>query len=213
MLSVALSLLMAPKADVVVLESTSLGTIKNKITITRTMRPDGGLTWLERTDMDKDTYWLDSREVQPDGSHVLHSIKWFAPKEDHEWQTFPSDDSIQAVTIKYRGKDVGTSEYFELTPLEAGDPSLLWWVSKTPKIGDIANGCLYIPLNGMKRLNVTYKGDEKIKVKGKEVTTHKIVRAMDVRNETWWLNDKGLPVQRAIWSKDENEPHRVDVLK
>ncbi len=199
-------------ADVRVLEERGIGS-PIVCTIARTAVEGGGLIWEEKSVEDKKTSWLDRREIDGKGGFVSQLIDWRSESGDSLWKVGVESDQLSVTMVKYRGKDMGGTTIFKYLAKEGGDPSLYWWNGVKPEKGTKVKGAVYLALNGVFDLEIEYVGDFEISVKGKRYLTHKVVRRMSTRNETWWLDDKGLPVLRYFWTKNEENPHRVDEMK
>ncbi|QYK54428.1 MAG: hypothetical protein KF824_05900 [Fimbriimonadaceae bacterium] len=192
----------------------SLGVLENKLVITRTVLENGNVVWEEKTTQDKKSTWLDRREFSSAGSLVSQNINWDLEGQGvSSWVVETNEEGGKAKTLKYRGDSQNLVENYGKEIL-LGDPSLLWWMgSERPTIGMKASGSLFIPLNGLNKFEVEYVKDVQIAVKGKNYNSHKLVKKLGIRNETWWVDDKGLPLLRYFWSKDENSPHRIDEVQ
>jgi hypothetical protein len=208
----ALCFLLVAEPDVRVLEERGIGS-PLACTITRTAVEGGGLIWEEKSVEDKKTSWFDRREIDKDGAFVSQLIDWRSGNGDSLWKVGIEADQLSALTVKYRGEDVGSSTIYKKLATEGGDPSLYWWNGIIPEKGAKVKGAVFLALNGVFDLEVEYVGDATVTSHGKEYKTHKIVRKMSPRNETWWVDDKGLPVLRYFWTKSEDNPHRVDEIK
>ncbi|MFM9873820.1 MAG: hypothetical protein ACKVQS_10195 [Fimbriimonadaceae bacterium] len=208
----ALCFLLAAEPDVRVLEERGIGS-PIVCTITRTAVESGGLIWEEKSVEDRKTSWLDRREIDGKGGFVSQLIDWRSEGGDSLWQVGVEADQLSVTMVKYRGEVMGGTTIFKKLAMEGGDPSLLWWNGVNPEKGTKVNGAVYLALNGVFDLEVEYVGDFEVMVKGKRYATHKVVRRLSARNETWWVDDKGLPVLRYFWTKSEDKPHRIDEMK
>lgn len=206
-----LSTLLAKEPEVRIMTEVSLGVLENKLVITRTVLESGHVTWEEKTTQDKKSTWIDRREFSGTGSLISQTINWDLEGQGaSSWVVETNEEGGKVKTLKYRGE---TQNLVENIGKETflGDPSLLWWMGpKPPVVGMKATGSLFIPLNGLHKFEVEYIKDVQITVKGKKYNSHKLVKKLGIRNETWWVDDKGLPLLRYFWSKDESNPHRID---
>ena len=193
-----------------------------KFTITRTMFPEGGMEWSEKTVWNDDTVWTDVRRYTKDGALESWTHDWKQAlkaglTEDSSWSILPSGDTMTITQKMYRNDKTGGFIKVTKTPIQAGDPSLYWWNGVTPKLGETVQGSMYIvgivDPGKLENLKVTSGPEVTLSIKGEKVKVRRIVRDAESRSETWWVDKEGMPVKRVFWTKSESEPHRVDTLK
>lgn len=185
----------------------------NSMVIKRTLGADGNLTWATEETQDKETKWFDTHVVDSKGGLVEHQIKWQL-KEPSEWRVSPSEGGIDLWTVTYRGESINGHARERMSAAEAGDPSRLWWATVKPELGAVIQARQFIPFFGLQNVKVTYEKDSQIKVGDKSYDTHVVTRVVgELRNETWYVDDKGLPVLRVFWTSSPDRPNRVDRIK
>lgn len=214
MLLNALCLLIGPQIDVRILEENSLFGIKQTCTITRTLGEDGGVTWEEKTVEGKDTFWIHKFQYGAHGQFVGQMDETARGGNSDLFKVGVEENRIVARMVKYRGEDMDSSLKFKGATDEFADASRLWWLVAKPSVGDQVKSMTYLQMLGFYEVTVDYVSDESISVNGKSYNVHKIERKIEgMRNETWWVDDKGLVVKRIFWTRDANDPHRVDLIK
>ncbi|ARU41588.1 hypothetical protein CCB80_10735 [Armatimonadetes bacterium Uphvl-Ar1] len=201
-----------PVPDVRVLQEVSMGQFVNTCTITRTPRPDKGLVWEEKSVDDQKSSWTYRSEYDRNGNFVIASAEFKNPKESL-WQLYSEDGAISLITAKYNGETLNQREQYEFNSEDMGNKAMLWWYTQLPTKSETVASAQFVPLNGLFRIKTTYEGDETLTIKGKTYETHRIKRELGIRTEIWWLDNKGLPVQRHFTMEGSSKPHRIDTIK
>lgn len=211
--SLLLAKLLVAEPEVRTMTERSLGVFENRLVITRTIFESGNIVWEEKSTQDKKSTWTDRREFGLVGNLISQKIGWDLENQGvSAWTLIADEEGAEVKTLKYRGETQNLVERLGKDCL-LGDPSMRWWSGeKSPAVGAKATGSLFIPMNGLNKFEVEYVKDVQVTVKGKIYNSHKLVKRSGIRNETWWVDDKGLPILRYIWTKDENSPHRIDEI-
>ena len=185
------------------------------LVISRAITATGEVEWTEKTTWaDKDTSSL-SRRYGKEGN----LLSWISEdvhgrgkrvRETDAWSVKPEGDAFRITFDLLKNSKVGQSK---LDKTAALDTSLFWWNGTLPKLGDsVRSATLITELLGVGRLEpllITYRSDEMTRGN----PTHRITREGKTVSVTWWLDDEGMPVRRTFWTRNEKDPHRVDMVK
>ena len=214
MLLNALCFLIGPKIDVRILEENSSFGIKQTCTITRTLGEEGGVTWEEKTVEGKDWFWIHKFQYGPQGEFISQVDETARGGKSDLFKVGVEENRIVARMVKYGGETMDSSLKYKGATDVFADSSRLWWSAAKPSLGDQVKSMTYLQMFGFYELTVVYVSDETISVNGKSYDVHKLERKIEgMRNETWWVDDNGLVVKRIFWTRDANDPHRVDLIK
>lgn len=214
MLLNALCLLIGPQTDVRVLEESSLFGIKQSCTITRTVDAEGGVTWEEKTVEDKNVYWVHTFQYGPQGGFLRQEDETVSWDKVSHFKVTIERQKVVARMLKYLGNESDSSLTYLGDAGNFSDVSKLWWSTIKPELGAKAKSMTYIQMLGFYDVTTEYTKDETISVGDRNYEVHRLERKIDtVRNETWWVDDKGLVVKRAFWSRNPDDPYRVDTIK
>jgi len=187
------------------------------IKISRTVLSDDGVQILEIEKWTDGTLWDHRQTFEKDGAFRNWGAEWKNAKEPSAWTAKVKDGKVITKTLKYRGRNAGQTLAYKRPLLELGDPSIHWFATISPKVGEETKASVFIPSvragADVYDVKVKYLGDETLTLNRKEIKVHKIQRLSRSRNETWYMNDEALPVKRLYWSKKESEPYRTDVVK
>jgi len=192
-----------------------------KVTLKRTILEDGSVEWSEKTLWNKKTTWLDVRHYSKTGQILTWTYDWKddlgkGKSEDSSWAFSTEKDFLKVTQIRYKGAASGASLLTKKVATAYNNPSALWWGGITPSVGDVANTLLFVPswdVGTLAAVRVAYEADDTLMVGGVATKTHRVALKSAVRNETWWLDDGGMPVKRVFWDTDEDRPNRVDLIE
>lgn len=210
----ALCFALMGEPEVRVLEERGIFDTRLTCTITRQVGDDGSVVWEEKSVETKTTSW--THEYQYAGNGDFVSMKHETVNGDRVdlFTVGVTDGSVIARMVRYANEPSNSALKLTEPASKMADPSRLWWVKMKPEVGAKVDTMTYLQMFGFYDVKVEYVGDETLTIRGKAYDTHKLYRRIDsMRTETWWVDDKGLPVQRHFWTNDENRPNRIDVIK
>ncbi len=184
------------------------------LVISRAINATGEIEWSEKTTWaDKDTINL-VRRYSKEGnllswtSENVHGTRQRV-RETDAWSVKPQAEGFRISMDLFKNSKVA---YSKLDKVDAVDTSILWWNGTLPKLADSVRSVTLITEVGSGRLEsllITYRSDEMIR----GIPTHRVTREGKTVSVTWWLDDEGMPIRRTFWTRNEKDPHRVDVLK
>ena len=192
------------------------------VTVTRKIEANGDIEWSENSRWDDKSSWLTVRRYTKAGELISWNRETnistsAGPFEKSIWSVKRDGEFMRMTVDLYKGASNDQSILTKLSPTAAGDTSVLWWNGVNPKLGEISQCATFTAylagVGNLEPLKVTYVSDMSINVKGLPTVCHRIKRESATCNYTWWLDNEGMPVQISYWTRDENNPHRLDTLK
>jgi|GEM_PF-4353522 len=200
--------------EVRVLEERGIFDTRLTCTITRQVGDDGSVVWEEKSVETKTVSWTHEFQYAGNGDFVSQKHESVNGDRVDLFTVGVTDGSVIARMVRYANEPSNSALKLTEPASKMADPSRLWWVKVKPEIGAKVDTMTYLQMFGFYDVKVEYVGDETLTIRGKAYDTHKLYRRIDsMRTETWWVDDKGLPVQRHFWTNDENRPNRIDVIK
>lgn len=153
-------------------------------------------------------FTLVTKSLQPDSGDVSYSRQDFAmsgePRKFSQEGFWNDRWNVFETVFKKDGAEQSING--EVTPSKLGaakfkNPTLLWFWRTHPKVGESVT-VDFLAQNTIItfKINFAYEGDEKVTLKGREVTLHRVrekpISAPDEVYTIWWYDDQGMGVKR-----------------
>ncbi len=193
-----------------------------QVKITRSWKPDGRIEWQEETLWNDGRLWIEVKSLDSRGRLTSWTVNWKGAKDekgrsDASWIVEAEDKRCRIVKTMYRGESMNVVRNLVLDSSAFSFRHLAYKAGSTPIGGEKEKCLLFIPgivdAGQLHETEAVNGGDVEMTLKGQKVTAHKITFKAEPRNETWWLDDSGLPLRREFWTSNPASPHRVEVLK
>ncbi|MCC6686286.1 MAG: hypothetical protein IT205_04795 [Fimbriimonadaceae bacterium] len=191
---------------------------QGKVVIRRTLFDDGSLEWSDSAQFsDGDSQTVVAR-YNSDSSLKRWEFTMVSNKEKSVWLAEANGSIVKLSRPFYRSEALTVTDRIRKSPMEAGDPSKFWWLSKAPG-ADYAKKASFFDYGfsdagDFGDVKLAILPDETLSILGKTQTVHVVERTNSYRRERWWIDDLGMPVKRAYFSSETSTlAYRLEIQK